>query len=132
MALLSTLSYALGESRRQETSCSSKDSLLSVRCKLFYKKESSFTDLGVGQLSVEERPSGVRLLLRNDTRLGNILLNVHLKGQVPVSQQKNNVLIVCLPNPPLSEQTDEAVTYLIRVKDAGLAQELHDVVKNHL
>ena len=103
-----------------------------MRCKLFYKKESSFTDLGVGQLLVEQRPSGVRLLLRNDTTLGKILLNVHLRGEVPVTQQKNNVLIVCLPNPPLSEDANEAVTYLIRVKDVGLAKQLHSVIKNHL
>ena len=105
---------------------------MSVRCKLFYKKESSFTDLGVGQLSVEERPSGVRLLLRNDTTLGKVLLNVHLKGEVPVTQQKNNVIIVCQPNPPLSEDAGEIVTYLIRVKDASLAEELHRTIKDHL
>lgn len=121
-----------GAPDQQASSSPAKNCLLSVRCKLFYKKGSSYADLGVGQLKVEERPSGVRLLLRNDTKLGNILLNVHLKGEIPVTLQKNHVVVVCTPNPPLSGDDSSATTYLIRVKDTGRAQELHSIIKKHL
>ena len=61
---------------------------------------------------------------------GNILLNVMLSASLPASRQgKNNVFIVCVPNPPISGKPDaEADTtptpMLIRVKTGDDADEL--------
>ena len=111
------------------------DSLLSVRAKLFYKKGDSFTELGVGQLRVQQvgsGSSGVRLLLRNDTKLGTILLNVRVTADIPVTVKGNNVFVVCVPNPPLSkEDPSSPVTYLLRVKTAQTASDLLKTLKEH-
>ena len=101
------------------------DAHFSTRAKLFYKKGTEYAELGVGTLAVSQgNPTGFRLLLRNDTKLGNILLNVRVTPDVPVSVTKNNVFVVCLPNPPLSKDKTTPVTYLIRVKTGGLANQL--------
>ena len=82
------------------------------------------------------------LLMRNDTSLGNILLNISLSPQLPVSRAgNNNVLLMCPPNPPLefkptNQNEDmpppaqsEVVTYLIRVKTKELADQLFEQIK---
>lgn len=58
---------------------------------------------------------------------GNILLNVLIPPNMPCSRTgKNNVLIVCVPNPPVDESSATVpVTLLIRVKTAEDADELH-------
>lgn len=90
---------------------------------------------------MKEEHSKTILLMRNDTALGNILLNISLSSQLPVSRAKNNVLLMCPPNPPLelkptnqSEETpqsgnEEIVTYLIRVKTTELAIQLFELIK---
>ncbi len=112
------------------------DSLYTVRAKLFYKKGGAFTELGVGKLRViKGGPTDVQLLLRNDTLLGNILLNVRVTTGVPISTKSNNVFLVCLPNPLLDKKGEgEAtpVTYLIRVKTAAMANELVTAIKENL
>lgn len=116
---------------------------MEVRCKLFYKKQEQFVELGIGKLRVEKLEDGVvRLLLRNDTSLGQILLNVRLTGSVPIMLQKNSVLLVCVPNPPLESKsptkenetptTLTPVTYLLRVKDVHLSNKLHSTIKDNL
>ena len=61
---------------------------------------------------------------------GNILLNVMLSATMPASRQgKNNVFLVCVPNPPISgkpeaEADDTPTPMLIRVKTADDADEL--------
>lgn len=76
----------------------------------------------------------VRLLLRNDTSLGNILMNVRLTAEVPMTLTKNNLIVVCPANPPLGKEGEETgpVTYLIRVKTAQQAEQLHSTVKDNL
>ena len=111
-------------------------SLLTTRAKLFYKKESEFTELGVGTLRVQSSANKtVRLLLRNDTSLGTVLLNVRVSCDVPLSTNKNNVLIVCTPNPPLRKGEKSGggapVTYLIRVKTAEQAEDLLTCIKDN-
>lgn len=61
---------------------------------------------------------------------GNILLNVLIPPNMPCSRTgKNNVLIVCVPNPPVDEKNAAApVTMLIRVKTSEDADELHRVL----
>ena len=54
-------------------------------------------------LRVKEELNKAILLMRNDTHLGKILLNISLSPQLPVSRAgKNNVLLMCPPNPPLN------------------------------
>jgi hypothetical protein len=96
--------------------------------------------LGLGNLRVEGPEDGnLRLLIRNDTSLKQILLNVRINNQNPLMLQKNSVLLVCLPNPPLvnkspekdsaSQTTPTPVTYMLRVRDA---KGLFDSIKTNL
>ncbi len=87
-------------------------------------------ELGTGTVRVQNASNGsVQLLLRNDTTLRNILLNVKVTGDMPISSFKKSVLVVCsAPNPPLSI-AEGPVTYLLRVKTAGVAEELLRVIK---
>ncbi len=110
-------------------------SLLSLRAKLFYKKQDEYTELGVGTLKVQSsNGQSVCLLLRNDTSIGNILLNVRVTGDVPMTLTKNNLIVVCPANPPLGKGAGEGgvVTYLIRVKTAQLAEKLHSTIKENM
>ena len=109
-------------------------SLLSLRAKLFYKKQDEYTELGVGTLKVQSSSGqSVCLLLRNDTSIGNILMNVRVTADVPMTLTKNNVIVVCPANPPLGKGAGEGgvVTYLIRVKTAQLAEKLHTTIKDN-
>ena len=91
---------------------------------------------------MKEEQNKAILLMRNDTSLGNILLNISLLPQLPVSRAgNNNVLLMCPPNPPLEfkptnqneeippAQSGEVVTYLIRVKTKELADQLFELIK---
>lgn len=61
---------------------------------------------------------------------GNILLNVLIPPNMPCTRTgKNNVLIVCIPNPPLDEKSATVpATMLIRVKTSEDADELHRIL----
>lgn len=114
------------------TSSSDDDSLLTVRAKLFYKKGSEFTDLGVGNLKVQSSSKGaVQLLMRNDTSLGTILLNVKVTGDIPVSCSSKSVLIVCPAANPSLSVGEGPVTYLLRVKTAELAEQLLKAIQDN-
>ncbi|NXN81323.1 NUP50 protein, partial [Bombycilla garrulus] len=107
------------------------DAFYSKKCKLFYKKDNEFKEKGVGTLHL--KPAGnekTQLLVRADTNLGNILLNVLIPPKMPCSRTgKNNVLIVCVPNPPIDEKNPAVpVTMLIRVKTTEDADELHKIL----
>ena len=109
-----------------------RDTLFSVRSKLFFKKGDEFTELGVGMLRVLRTTSGVRVILRNDTAISKVLLNVFVTKSVPLSSKANNVFLVCAPNPPLASKEEDStrpVTYLLRVKTATLAAELVKTLK---
>ncbi|NXI64654.1 NUP50 protein, partial [Anseranas semipalmata] len=107
------------------------DAFYSKKCKLFYKKDNEFKEKGVGTLHL--KPAGnekTQLLVRADTNLGNILLNVLIPPKMPCTRTgKNNVLIVCVPNPPIDENNPAVpVTMLIRVKTSEDADELHKIL----
>lgn len=107
------------------------DAFYSKKCKLFYKKDNEFKEKGVGTLHL--KPAGnekTQLLVRADTNLGNILLNVLIPPKMPCTRTgKNNVLIVCVPNPPVDENNPAVpVTMLIRVKTSEDADELHKIL----
>ncbi|NXG69264.1 NUP50 protein, partial [Baryphthengus martii] len=107
------------------------DAFYSKKCKLFYKKDNEFKEKGVGTLHL--KPAGnekTQLLVRADTNLGNILLNVLIPPKMPCTRTgKNNVLIVCVPNPLIDEKNPAVpVTMLIRVKTSEDADELHKIL----
>ncbi|VDK36259.1 unnamed protein product [Taenia asiatica] len=110
-------------------------SVYTVRCKLFYKKADQWTERGLGNLHII--PSGdekFQLLVRADTNLGNILLNIMVTKDIPMQLQRNNITFACVPSPPLpgnakTEGEDTAspprpVSMLIRVKSIEAAENL--------
>ncbi|KAL6459940.1 hypothetical protein MHYP_G00316990 [Metynnis hypsauchen] len=109
-----------------------KDAFYSKKCKLFYKKESEFKEKGVGTLHLKMvSEDKLQLLVRADTNLGNILLNVMVPSSMPCSRTgKNNVMVVCVPNPPVDDKNPTTpVPMLIRVKTADDADELHKILQ---
>lgn len=108
-----------------------EDSLFSKRCKVFVKTGAEFADRGVGQLFIKSADDGkkTQLLVRADTNLGNILLNILLTDAVPASRMgKNNVMMICIPTP---DAKPPAATVLVRVKNAEEADELLEQIQKH-
>ena len=63
------------------------DALYSRKCKLFYKKGDEYMDKGVGMLHLKSADNGkTQLLVRADTNLGNILLNILLNPDIPTTR----------------------------------------------
>ncbi|XP_054480720.1 nuclear pore complex protein Nup50 [Anoplopoma fimbria] len=109
------------------------DAFYSKKCKLFYKKDAEFKEKGVGTLHLKQTDDGkVQMIIRADTNLGNILLNILLQASMPVSRVgKNNVMVVCVPNPAVDDKNPNSpVPLLIRVKTAGDADELHKTLED--
>ncbi|XP_058045753.1 nuclear pore complex protein Nup50 isoform X1 [Ahaetulla prasina] len=108
-----------------------EDAFYSKKCKVFYKKDNEFKEKGVGTLHLKPASNQkTQLLIRADTNLGNILLNILLPPKMPCSRTgKNNVLIVCVPNPPIDEKNATVpLPILIRVKTSEDADELHKIL----
>ncbi|XP_072856962.1 nuclear pore complex protein Nup50 isoform X2 [Pogona vitticeps] len=108
-----------------------EDAYYSKKCKIFYKKDNEFKEKGVGTLHLKNAGNEkTQLLVRADTNLGNILLNILVPPKMPCSRTgKNNVLIVCVPNPPIDEKNaTDPVPILIRVKTSEDADELHKIL----
>uniref|UniRef100_UPI003AAD03C6 nuclear pore complex protein Nup50 n=1 Tax=Centroberyx gerrardi TaxID=166262 RepID=UPI003AAD03C6 len=108
-----------------------KDAFYSKKCKLFYKKDSEFKEKGVGTLHLKPAAEGkTQLIIRADTNLGNILLNIMVQASMPCSRMgKNNVMVVCVPNPAVDDKNPGSpVPLLIRVKTAEDADELHKIL----
>nr|XP_006212647.1 nuclear pore complex protein Nup50 isoform X1 [Vicugna pacos] len=113
------------------TEVKEEDAFYSKKCKLFYKKDNEFKEKGVGTLHLKPTANQkTQLLVRADTNLGNILLNVLIPPNMPCTRTgKNNVLIVCVPNPPVDEKNAAVpVAMLIRVKTSEDADELHNIL----
>ncbi|CAN8026519.1 unnamed protein product, partial [Ixodes persulcatus] len=107
---------------------------LPCRCKLFHKKGDGYVERGVGTLHVKPLNGRHQLLLRADTSLGNILLNILLAPSLPVSRVgKNNVALVCVPNPPMdpNDTSPAPTTLLLRVRTAEDADELRDTLNRY-
>lgn len=99
-----------------------EDSLYSKRCKVFVKSGADYADRGIGTLFLKKVDDKVQLIVRADTNLGNILLNIIICDGLPTSRLgKNNVMIVCLPTP---ESKPPPIPVLVRVKTADEADEL--------
>ncbi|XP_056132059.1 nuclear pore complex protein Nup50 [Lampris incognitus] len=109
-----------------------KDAFYSKKCKLFYKKDSEFKEKGTGTLHLKQMPDGkTQMIVRADTNLGNILLNIIVPASMPCSRMgKNNIMVVCVPNPPVDDKNLNSPTpLLIRVKTAEDADELHKIIE---
>ncbi|XP_036331467.1 nuclear pore complex protein Nup50 [Rhagoletis pomonella] len=99
------------------------DAEYSKKCKVFVKKDGTFVDRGVGVLYLKpvKNSEKTQLLVRADTNLGNILVNLILSEGIPTQRMgKNNVMMVCLPTPDV----EKATSMLLRVKTAEEADEL--------
>lgn len=108
------------------------ESMYSKRCKVFVKVASEFNSRGTGTLYLKNVPDNnkVQLIVRADTNLGNILLNILLVEGLPVQKMgKNNVMIVCIPTP---ESEPKPTSVLVRVKNEEEAEELLAEIKKHL
>lgn len=106
-----------------------KDSIFSKRCKLFVKVEGNYSDRGIGTLHIKKVDSKVQVLVRADTSLGQILLNIILNEAVPVQRMgKNNVMMVCVPTP---ESKPPPTSVLLRVKTGEEADELYETLMKH-
>lgn len=76
-------------------------------------KEGSYAEKGVGHIHLKPVSSSkkTQLIIRADTSLGNLLLNIVLNSAMPVAKQgKNNVVISCVPNPPVDEKNSDKVS----------------------
>lgn len=108
------------------------DAFYSKKCKMYYKKDGEFKEKGVGTLHLKETAEGkTQMIIRADTNLGKILLNILVASSMPCSRVgKNNVMVVCVPNPPLDDKNPTSpVPLLIRVKTAEDADELHKILE---
>ncbi|XP_055368092.1 nuclear pore complex protein Nup50 [Betta splendens] len=109
-----------------------EDAFYSKKCKMFYKKDTEFKEKGVGTLHLKKTTDGkVQMIIRADTNLGNILLNIMVQSSMPCSRVgKNNVMVVCVPNPPVDHKSPSSpVPLLIRVKTGEDADELHKTLE---
>jgi nuclear pore complex protein Nup50 len=106
-----------------------EDSLYQKRCKVFVKNDKDYAERGVGTLFLKKVDDKVQLLVRADTNLGNILLNIIVGEGLPVSRMgKNNVMIMCVPTP---ESKPPPVPVLVRVKTGDEADELLETINKH-
>ncbi|EDV59571.1 nuclear pore complex protein Nup50 [Drosophila erecta] len=108
-----------------------EDAIYSKRCKVFIKKDSDFGDRGVGTLYLKpvKGSEKTQLLVRADTNLGNILVNLILSEGIPCQRMgKNNVMMVCVPTP----QDSNATSLLLRVKTGDEADDLLKKIKEHI
>ncbi|XP_062134654.1 nuclear pore complex protein Nup50 [Drosophila sulfurigaster albostrigata] len=106
------------------------DATFSKRCKVFVKKDKDFADRGVGTLYLKpvKDSDKTQMLVRADTNLGNILINLILSKGLPCQRMgKNNVMMVCVPTP----EESKAMSILLRVKTSDEADELLEQIKTH-
>ena len=86
-----------------------------------------FKDLGVGNLFVKPLSSGKnQLLIRADNSLGTILVNALLNASTPIRQNKPTNILITLPS-----ADGKPITYLMRVKDATLGNELTQALEKY-
>jgi len=116
---------------------SEADAIFTKRCKLFYKKENAFVDRGVGNMFIKPLGSGENvkysLLVRADTNLGNILLNISLDSIKFNKMGAKDISFLCIPNPlpDLKMAADTPVIMLLRVKDTEVRDEVLEQLTSH-
>ena len=89
-------------------------------------------DRGIGNLHIKLPSDGAKkqMIIRAETSLGNILLNVALTKQMPVSKiSKNRLVMICIANPPIPKHDDKTpCKFLIQVKTEEETNELLDKI----
>ncbi|XP_061705719.1 nuclear pore complex protein Nup50 isoform X2 [Cydia pomonella] len=108
-----------------------KDSVYEKKCKIFVKKDGNFADRGVGTLYIKkiEESEKYQLLVRANTNLGNVILNLILATAIPTQRMgKNNVMMVCIPTP---DAKPPPTSILIRVKTSEEADELLETLNKY-
>lgn len=108
-----------------------EDHVYTTRCKVFVKKGDSFGDRGVGTLYLKpiEKSEKLQLIVRADTNLGNVLLNLILSKSVPTKRMgKKDVMLVAIPTP---DAQPPPMPLLLRVKSPEEADNLLDVLEKH-
>ena len=91
--------------------------------------------MGIAMLYLKPAGENTQLLIRMETTTGNVLLNINVSGETPMSRVgKNNVSIVSVPNPPVFVKPADGdnslpLTYLIRVKGTTEADTLLEKLK---
>jgi len=111
------------------------DAIYSKKCKLYYKKEGAYVERGLGNVYLKlTEESKLQVIVRAENALGNILLNIIMTNDIHVDRVgKNNVMIICVPNPPIDPKADlEPVPFLIRVKTTEDADELKNKLNDLL
>ena len=108
--------------------CRLKISILCFRCKLFYKKEKEFKEKGLGMLHLKKVDGGnkTQMIVRAETNLGNILLNILVGDSLNIMKRKNNLQFGCIPNPPIPGMPEGPAIMLLKVKDSVMADELEE------
>uniref|UniRef100_T1IXV9 RanBD1 domain-containing protein n=1 Tax=Strigamia maritima TaxID=126957 RepID=T1IXV9_STRMM len=109
-------------------------SFYTKKCKLFYKYEGSFIEKGLGLLHLKKLDGKLQLVIRADTNLGTIMLNIIVIPSFPIERMgKNNVMICCIPNPIITPKMEPktAIPLLIRVSSTEDADELFDKLKSN-
>ncbi|XP_012547403.1 nuclear pore complex protein Nup50 [Bombyx mori] len=113
------------------TPIAEENSVFDKRCKVFVKKDGNFVDKGVGTLYIKkiENSDKHQLLVRANTALGNILLNLRLSAGIPTQRMgKNNVMIICIPTP---DSKPPPTSVLIRVKTPEEADEVLETLNKY-
>ncbi|KOB78222.1 putative nuclear pore complex protein Nup50 [Operophtera brumata] len=108
-----------------------ENSVFDKKCKIFVKKDGNFVDKGVGTLYVKkiEESGKHQLLVRANTNLGTVLLNLILASAVPTQRMgKNNVMLVCIPTP---DAKPPPTPVLIRVKTGEEADGLLEILDKY-
>ena len=99
------------------------------RCKLFYKKGKEFADKGLGMLHLKRIEDKVQMVVRAETNLGNILLNIIINKSMNFTRRANNVQFSCVPNPAIKDvEPGRPVIMLAKVKNADIATILEEEI----
>lgn len=106
-----------------------EESIYSKRCKIFVKDDGAYKERGTGTLYMKQvKDDKVQLIVRADTNLGNILLNILISKAIPAQRNKNNILLICIPTP---ESDPKPRQVLVRVKTEDDAIELLEEYQQH-
>ncbi len=108
--------------------------VFNLRCKLFYKLDKEFKEKGLGMLHLKsiEDSDKTQMVIRAETNLGNILLNILLNDKMMFKATKNNIMFMCVPNPEIKGTGPGPVSMLIKVKAADVAEELVSKIKEQI
>ena len=72
--------------------------------------------------------SKTQMIVRAETNLGNILLNIMVSDKMSIMKRKNNLQFGCVPNPPIPGMPDGPAIMLLKVKDSVMADELEEKI----